>query len=170
MPASRIAAVTAAATMRTCSRRPRCSGGRAGVRATPIASAPSPGSLTCSRANTVQCGGKGTLRAARHDDRNAFDIVFAEKSLEALCRVAAGEIVDAAVPLGLAEHGDHIAGVNAVSKQCLDAGYIVRAICRDAKDMGAARKASGKRLDQSGQVDTDPKTPPCIFTILMAAR
>ena len=56
MPASVIAACTAAATMSTCDIRPRCSAGSAGVCARPIASAGPLRSSPSARSNTVQCG------------------------------------------------------------------------------------------------------------------
>ncbi len=110
IPASRIAARTASATMSACGRRPRCSGGSAAVWARPSASA---GPSVPSPSAALEHGPMGrhaALGAARHHQADFRRLVRAEMALEHQLqrerRVAARVVVDEAVALGLAEHRD----------------------------------------------------------------
>ncbi len=115
-----IASRTPVATISTCSRRPRCSAERAGVCATPIASAGPPASSSSSRTSkTVRCGASapsvppditmqilGTAAAGRYRDSIDWSACTANARLKSLTQplpsvlprmatTAAGEIAPA---------------------------------------------------------------------------
>ena len=141
MPASAIAARTPAATISTCARRPRCSAGSAGVCARPIASAGPFRSSPSARSNTVQCG---AMPPSVPPDitRQIFAACSAGRCrwnsrLSAKRRVAAREIVDEAVALGLAEDRHDAFRIDAAcGDRGLDAADVVGRGGGNAMDLG----------------------------------
>ena len=84
-------------------------------------------------------------------------------------RVAPREIVDATVALGLAEDGDDRVGIDAPRRhRRLESRDVVGRARGQPMHVGAARH--GRLAITARESATAPNTPPCIVTILIAAR
>jgi hypothetical protein len=83
------------------------------------------------------------LGPARHHQRDAcLDLrhrqaeMAAEQRGDRHARIFAGEVVDAAIALGLAEHRDHVGRSDAAAvEQCRQPGDVARPAAGDAKDL-----------------------------------
>ncbi len=119
--ASFIAATTPLATASTWPARPRCSGGKAGVWARPTASAGVAPALAFKALEDRPMRRHAAFGAARHHEADLLGLFLRHVSHEELTerqrRVTAGEIVDAAVTLGLAENGNDR---RRIDRSCLD--------------------------------------------------
>ena len=117
MPASFIAAFTASATFSTMAGRPMSSGNSSTLIAVPMASRDfDAGPVLPLRANTVACGVITPSQPPDHTIGILRDLGFAalavldQHAAERLVGEDAGEVVDAAIAFGLADHGDDLVG------------------------------------------------------------
>ena len=117
--------------------------------------------------------GQRTLRSPRHHDAGLVGVaVFAMRSecvLQRAGRESAREVVDEAVALGLAEHGDDAIRLDrSVFDARLETGDVVGSFRGKPMHVGATRR-HGRLARTAFESATAPNTPPCIVTILIAA-
>ena len=142
MPALRMAARTPSATFSTIAGRPISSGKISALIAVPMTSRDlSAGPVLALRANTVACG---VMTPSQPPDQTIGICVIVcfgaaaellQHRAERLVGEDAGEIVDAAIAFGLADHGDDFVGAElALFDQRLHAGRVLHVLQFDFGD------------------------------------
>ena len=117
--------------------------------------------------------GQRAFGPAGHDDADLLGQIMRHRGQQSVFQHQAGKaarkIIDAAVAFGFAQNGDDIFSPDVAARHHRrQSGDVIRAAGRDAVDVGLAHYGNAPmKLAQSLSA---PNTPPCIFTILMAAR
>ena len=117
--------------------------------------------------------GQRPLRSPGHDDAGLVGVAVlamrSERVLQRARRESAREVVDEAVALGLAEHGDDAVRLDrSVLDACLETRDVVGRLGGQPMHERPTRR-HGRLASTALLSATAPNTPPCIVTILIAA-